>query len=112
MKKCCFYLLCILSAIQLSAETHAEQTLVHTQTRPVLMLYYSPSCPHSQRVINYLQSINKYIPMKNVYASAEVKEELLKLGGRAQVPCLLIDGRPLYNDDQIIQWLSDNKDLY
>ena len=104
-------LLFIITAIEISPLS-AEQALVQNQERPKLVLYYSPTCPHSIRVLNYLKAINKTVPMKNVYASQEVKDELSRQGGKLQVPCLFINGNPLYDDEVIIQWLADNKDLY
>jgi len=87
-------------------------TEIYNQEEPLLMLYYSPSCPFSIKVLNYLKAINKTVPMKNIYASPEIKEELKNQGGKLQIPCLMIDGEPLYDSDQIIQWLAANKDLY
>jgi glutaredoxin 3 len=73
-----------------------------------LVLYYSPSCPYSQKVLRYLQQTHQTVPMKNVYEKEVYKEELEKMGGKKQVPCLIIDGQPLYNADAIIQWLSEH----
>ena len=73
-----------------------------------LVLYYSHSCPHSRRVLSYLKDHPKAVKLKDVYADPENKEELRTFGGKMQVPCLLIDGKPLYDDDAIIEWLSKN----
>lgn len=78
--------------------------------KPVLVLYYSPYCGFSQKVLNYLRQIHKTVPMKNVINNPEAKEELRKYGGIMQVPCLFIDGKPLYESDQIIQWLSQHQE--
>ncbi len=78
--------------------------------KPVLVLYYSPSCGYSQKVVRYLKQIHKTVPMKNVINDREAKEELRKFGGIMQVPCLLIDGKPLYESDLIIQWLSEHQE--
>lgn len=75
-----------------------------------LMLYYSPYCPHSREVLDYLDQIHKTVPMKNVYENKTYKEELRKEGGKMQVPCLIIDGKPLYHSADIIQWLSQHQD--
>ena len=47
--------------------------------------------------------------MKDVSANREYKEELKKLGGKSQVPCLIIDGKPMYESDVIINWLGENR---
>lgn len=31
-----------------------------------------------------------------------------KIGGKTQVPCLVIDGKPLYESLDIIEWLKTN----
>lgn len=78
---------------------------------PSLMLYYSPRCPYSQKVLSYLNEIGKSVPMKDVSKSAAAKEELIRLGGKPQVPCLLIDDKPLYEADAIVTWLSEHQNI-
>ena len=34
--------------------------------------------------------------------------ELIQIGGKTQVPCLIIDGQALYESDDIIDWLKKN----
>jgi len=46
--------------------------------------------------------------MKNITEDPKAKEELLHLGGKVQVPCLFIDGTPLYESDDIIDYLKSN----
>ena len=36
-------------------------------------------------------------------------EELIKIGGKPQVPCLVIDGKALYESLDIIEWFKRNK---
>ena len=112
MKKVWYFFLicfCFLGIqMQADAQYHKTQSI---DTKPVLVLYYSPSCPYSVKVTNYLDSIHKKVPMKNVSENRMYREELKRLGGKPQVPCLMIDGRPLYESDLIIKWLSDNKGL-
>lgn len=70
-------------------------------------LYYSPHCPYSRQVLSHLKQMDKQVPLKNVIQDPLAKEELKKCG-RLEVPCLLIDGQPLYNSDAIIEWLDDH----
>ena len=35
------------------------------------------------------------------------RKRLIEVGGKAQVPCLFIDGIPLYESDEIIEYLRD-----
>lgn len=80
------------------------------QERHVLVLYYTSYCPYSQKVLRYLNKIHKTIPMKNLENDPQAKAELKRIGGRMQVPCLVIDGQALYESDAIIDWLSQHQD--
>jgi len=75
-----------------------------------LMLYYSPTCPYSRKVLHYLDSIDKIVPMKDVSHDPEAKRELLEIGGEKIVPCLIIDGVALYDAHDIIEWLSSHQE--
>jgi glutaredoxin len=77
--------------------------------KPQLLLYYLPWCPYSQKVLDYLKQIHKTLPMKNLQQDNSGKEELRKIGGKAQVPCLIINGKAMYESATIMQWLSQNK---
>ena len=69
-------------------------------------LYYSPQCPYSKKVLSYLKQSGIKIEMKNVKIDGVAREELIERGGYAVVPCLIIDGRALYDANLIIDWLS------
>jgi glutaredoxin 3 len=84
-----------------------EQTIA--REKPKLLLYYLPWCPYSQRVLNYLKQIHKTVPSRNLQNDPKGKEELKKIGGKMQVPCLIIDGKPLYESEAIVTWLSNHK---
>jgi len=75
-----------------------------------LMLFYTPWCPYSQKVLNYLKQIHKSVPMKNIQNDPAAKEILKNQGGKSQVPCLFIDGKALYESDMIIEWMGNHKD--
>ena len=75
-----------------------------------ITLYYSPSCPYCTKVLSYLKKTGIQIPMKNVKNDSEAREELLKVGGHAYVPCLVVDGEAIYNANDIIDWLSAHQD--
>jgi len=48
------------------------------------------------------------ISLKNVKESSDIREELLALSGKTQVPCLVIDGKPMLESADIIDWLKEN----
>ena len=45
---------------------------------------------------------------KDINKSEEAAETLVKVGGKRQVPCLFIDGKPLYESMDIIKWLEEH----
>lgn len=75
-----------------------------------MVLYYSPRCPHSQKVLSYIKSRQLAVPLNNVLADKNAKEDLKRIGGHAIVPCLVVNGTPIYNDNVIISWLADHQD--
>ena len=76
--------------------------------RPILLLYYKPTCPYCIKVLDHLQKEDLEISLKNVQTDLKAKDELLHLGGKMQVPCLFIDGKPLYESDDIIAYVKEN----
>ncbi len=84
---------------------------MENEEEPILVLYYNPDCPYSKRVLGFLDKIGKEIPIKDVATDPKALEELLHLGGKVQTPCLFIDGKPLYESSDIIDWLDEKKDV-
>jgi glutaredoxin 3 len=74
--------------------------------KPELLLYYRRSCPFCVRVLNHLNSCSATIPMKELAQEPETRQDLIAFGGKAQVPCLAINGEALYESDAIIKWIS------
>ena len=50
---------------------------------------------------------NIVVPLKD-RTNPAVRDELIKIGGKTQTPCLVIDGKTLYESDAIIKWLKEN----
>lgn len=73
-----------------------------------LVLYHFPSCPFCQYVTRYLDKRNIKIPMKDILENKTYKEELIRMGGKSQVPCLVIDGKALYESRDIVKWFEKN----
>lgn len=46
------------------------------------------------------------LPLRDITSEPGARDELIRVGGKAQVPCLFIDGAPLYESDDIIAYLS------
>ena len=75
-------------------------------------LYFKPDCPYCLKVLNFF-SENKIIkfPSYNIEdqtSGAENKRKLEEVGGKVQVPCLVIDGKAMYESDDIIEYAKAN----
>lgn len=73
-----------------------------------LTLYHFQGCPYCKRVRDFLAQEKIDVPMKDTHADAGAREELIKIGGKPQVPCLVIDGKALYESLDIIEWFKKN----
>jgi glutathione S-transferase len=71
-----------------------------------LALYYSPTCPYSIKVLQFLEQNGIVIDLKSTMDSENLKM-LLEVGKMNQVPCLFIEGEPLYESDDIIAFLAE-----
>ena len=71
-----------------------------------LDLYMFPSCPYCRRVMAMIDaSGRKDVVYHNIRANETDRETLILVGGKEQVPCLFIDGKPMYESQDIIDWL-------
>ncbi len=71
-----------------------------------LKLYISPTCPYCKKVVDFMQQHKISIPLVDRDFSPENRQALLDIGGKPQVPCLIIDGKALYESNDIIEWLK------
>ncbi len=71
---------------------------------PGLTLYYKPTCPYCRKVMAYMQDQDIEIEMRNTMEPGVV-DDLYALNGRSQVPCLVINGEPMLESDDIIAYL-------
>ena len=68
-------------------------------------LYQFPECPFCQLVLRELDKLKIEIPIKNTRTDPVARQELIDLTGRTQVPCLVIDGEPLLESSDIVNYL-------
>lgn len=74
-----------------------------------LELYYKSECPYCQKVLNYMMDNCQIKDVELVdIKEGNNNEDLIKRGGRDQVPCLFIDGKALYESDDIIEYFKEN----
>ena len=59
-------------------------------------LYIMPTCPYCRKVLLYMSQHDIELPLRDITADA----------GKVQVPCLFIDGAPMYESDDIIAYLG------
>ena len=75
-------------------------------------LYFKPDCPFSLKVLNFFKDNNivKY-PSYNIEDATCGEQNARKLeevGGKVQVPCLVIDGKAMYESDDKIEYAKEN----
>ena len=75
---------------------------------PALTLYHFNGCPYCAKVLNFMSANGITLAMKDIHENSKFKEELVRIGGNAQVPCLVIDGQAMYESDDIIEWMREN----
>lgn len=72
-----------------------------------LELYKKDSCPFCQRVMRYINKSGRSdIIFHDTVNDEGAADKLVAVGGKLQVPCLFIDGEPLYESMDIVRWLD------
>lgn len=77
-----------------------------------LTLYHFTSCPFCVRVRLAARRLGVQLDERNIRRDAGAREELLRGGGKTQVPCLRIDGENgsgpqwMYESGDIIEYLE------
>lgn len=73
-----------------------------------LVLYYKPTCPFCAKVLDFMEEDGIELPLRNILTDDAALKTLIEVGGKRQVPCLFIDGEPLYESNDIIDYLRAN----
>ncbi len=74
-----------------------------------LELYHRQFCGFCRKVRTAIeQSGRTDVELHDVGQEPDALERLVNEGGKNQVPCLFIDGKPMYESDDIIKWLAAN----
>lgn len=72
-------------------------------------LYKKDTCPYCQRVLRFMANNNiQGVELKDILEDPKNKEYLIEHGGMNQVPCLFIDGKPMYESLDIIEYMKNN----
>ena len=67
-------------------------------------LYYSKTCPFCQKVMRFMRENNITMDTRDI-AHPGIQNDLVRIGGKKQVPCLVIDGKAMYESEDIIEYL-------
>ena len=70
-----------------------------------MYLYVKPGCPFCIKVDRFLESVGMEIEHRSVLEGSNA-DDLRALGGKVQPPCLVVDGKPMYESDDIIAYLK------
>ena len=74
-----------------------------------LELYVGTTCPYCHLVRREIDKQGRTdVAICNIDESKEHLNRLVKDGGKEQIPCLFIDGQPLYESQDIVKWLRKN----
>lgn len=75
-----------------------------------LELFYKDSCPFCQKVIRFIDKheLKDKIKFLDIVKDEDAKKRLVDEGGMNQVPCLFVDGKPMYESSDIIEFLKSN----
>ena len=71
-----------------------------------LQLYVKNGCPYCHKVLAFMDANGIELPLHNIDESDADRERLVEVGGKRQVPCLFIDGKAMYESDDIIAYLG------
>ena len=71
-----------------------------------MALYYRASCPFCRRVLSFMRDSGIEMELRDT-TNPDTRAELVRIGGKPQVPCLLVDGKPLYESADIVAYLAD-----
>lgn len=74
-----------------------------------LELFMFETCPYCVRVFKEIERSGRTdVEMFNIHKDEEARKRLIQVGGREQVPCLFIDGKPMYESLDIVRWLKNH----
>lgn len=74
-----------------------------------LELFVLATCPWCLRVRWRLWRLGvQGVRLRDVGRDPAAAEELVRRGGQDQVPCLFVDGAPMYESGTIVAWLAAN----
>ncbi|MEC7275582.1 MAG: glutaredoxin [Bdellovibrionota bacterium] len=77
---------------------------------PKLELFKFDACPFCLRVMGLIEELNLKVQYQDIQMDSAALQRLTGDTGRRTVPCLYIDGTPMFESADIMMWLRDNSD--
>jgi glutaredoxin len=77
---------------------------------PKLELYYFEACPYCQLVLEVIEDLSLKVEYKDIRKDEASLSKLIQDTGRRTVPCMYIDGKPMHESSDIMNWLKKNQD--
>lgn len=76
----------------------------------MLTLYYKPSCPFCQRVLQIADNLGVSFDLQDIEADESARLALIEHGGKQQVPYLVDEakGTAMYESSDIIEYIRTN----
>lgn len=71
-----------------------------------LELYVKPGCPYCTKVLHFMNERKIVIQLHDITDGSGNRDDLLRIGGKVQVPCLIINGAALYESSDIVAYLA------
>jgi glutaredoxin len=71
-----------------------------------LELFKKDACPYCQRVFKTIARLSVPVRLRDIRREPQAVEVLQKIGGKRQVPCLFVDGKPMYESADIVAFLE------
>ncbi len=73
-----------------------------------LRLYFTESCPYCAGPIDYIKEKGLDVELIDATYDRARQMEIIKAGGKIQVPMLYVDGKGIYESKDIMDWLKNN----
>ena len=75
-----------------------------------LQLFHRWQCPYSARVRDFIDEhgLGEKIDYIEITEVEGAEDKLNQMTGASKVPCLVIDGQPMLESTEIVQWLQQN----
>jgi glutathione S-transferase len=91
-----------------SQRLFAELQVQTSEGEPLdLILYKSDTCFYCHQVLGVANNLKIPLLLQDTRRDPGARETLIQIGGKQQVPCLIVNGRPLYESSDIIRFFNE-----